>query len=185
MRAICELAVMNCYYHNVAKFHQEDATNGFLGIGKKDKEFWIEYDGTVTIGIDASLVTVEVNDTQVTVTLPEAKVLGCKTNIGMIDGEESNVRYIKAKNSANITDDDEKSALSDAKAKMIASASADRALLSNAQQQAKTLLSQYITNLGSAFGKQYTIKWVYVDDNGTPNGTTEFETTETTQNIES
>ena len=43
MRAICELSVMDCYYHNVAKYFEEDAQKGFLGIGKKDKHFWIEY----------------------------------------------------------------------------------------------------------------------------------------------
>ena len=37
MKAICELAVMDCYYHNVAKFEEEDA-EGFL-FWKKDKKF--------------------------------------------------------------------------------------------------------------------------------------------------
>ena len=26
MQSICELAVMECYYHNVAKYYEEDAT---------------------------------------------------------------------------------------------------------------------------------------------------------------
>ena len=37
MKAICELAVMDCYYHNVAKFREEDA-EGFLW-WQKDKHF--------------------------------------------------------------------------------------------------------------------------------------------------
>lgn len=77
MRAICELSVMDCYYHNVAKYFEEDAQKGFLGIGKKDKHFWIEYSGIVRMGIDVSLVKVEVEDMQVTITIPEAKVLKC------------------------------------------------------------------------------------------------------------
>lgn len=48
MKAICELAVMDCYYHNVAKFKEEDA-EGFL-FWQKDKQFWIEYSGVVTLG---------------------------------------------------------------------------------------------------------------------------------------
>ena len=48
MRAICELSTMDCYYHNVAKYFEEDAQKGFLGIGKKDKHFWIEYSGIVS-----------------------------------------------------------------------------------------------------------------------------------------
>ena len=49
MRAICELSTMDCYYHNVAKYFEKDAQKGFLGIGKKDKRFWIEYSGVVQI----------------------------------------------------------------------------------------------------------------------------------------
>ena len=52
MKAICELAVMDCYYHNVAKFTEEDA-QGILW-WKKDKHFWIEYSGIVKLGIDVS-----------------------------------------------------------------------------------------------------------------------------------
>ena len=78
MKAICELAVMDCYYHNVAKFKEEDA-EGFL-FWQKDKQFWIEYSGVVTLGVDVSQVTMEVEDTQVTITLPAAKVLSCKVD---------------------------------------------------------------------------------------------------------
>ena len=67
MRAICELSTMDCYYHNVAKYFEKDAQKGILGIGKKDKRFWIEYSGVVRMGIDVSLVKVEVEDTQVTI----------------------------------------------------------------------------------------------------------------------
>ena len=47
MRAIFELATMDCYYHNVAKFEQKDA-EGFLW-WKKDARFWIEYAGIVRL----------------------------------------------------------------------------------------------------------------------------------------
>ena len=30
MKSICELATMKCYYHNVAKYFEEDAYNGPL-----------------------------------------------------------------------------------------------------------------------------------------------------------
>ena len=75
MRAICELSTMDCYYHNVAKYFEKDAQKGFLGIGKKDKRFWMEYSGVVRMGIDVSLVKVEVEDMQVTITIPEAMLM--------------------------------------------------------------------------------------------------------------
>ena len=69
MKAISELATMECYYHNVAKYEEENATGFWLW--KKDKRFWIRYDGTVTMGIDASKVSVKVkkND-EVIITIP-------------------------------------------------------------------------------------------------------------------
>ena len=103
MKAICELSVMDCYYHNVAKYFEEDATKGFLGIGKKDKHFWIEYSGVVQLGIDVSLVNIEVEDTQITITIPDAKVLDCK-----VDSESlSEDSFIVDQKSADIEDSEE------------------------------------------------------------------------------
>ena len=110
MRAICELSTMDCYYHNVAKYFEKDAQKGILGIGKKDKRFWIEYSGVVRMGIDVSLVKVEVEDTQVTITIPEAKVLKCT-----VDSESlSQNSYIVDKNSAKVEAADEVLAVSEA-----------------------------------------------------------------------
>ena len=78
MKSICELAVMECYYHNVAKYKEENAT-GILW-WEKDRHFWMEYAGVVTIGIDASLLNIEVKGEYVTITIPPAKVLGCKVD---------------------------------------------------------------------------------------------------------
>ncbi len=162
MKAICELAVMECYYHNVAKYFEEDAYKGFLGIGKKDKHFWIEYSGIVKLGIDVSLVSVTIDETQVTITLPEAKVLGCKVDAASLSKDS----FIVDRNSADITADDEIKAFSEAQRHLEETATADKALLANAQQRAQALLEDYILNIGNAVGKQYTIKWVYLDTNG-------------------
>lgn len=164
MKAICELAVMECYYHNVAKYFEEDAVGSLWW--KKDKHFWIEYSGVVKLGIDVSLVSVEVSDTQITVTLPEAKVLGCKVDSASLTSES----FIVDKKSADIEATDEVKAFEESKAKLEETASADKALLASAQQRAQALLEEYITNIGNAVGKQYSIKWVYIDTNGNPLG---------------
>lgn len=157
MKAICELAVMDCYYHNVAKFIQEDA-EGFLW-WKKDKRFWIEYDGLVKLGIDISKVSFEVNDTLITVTLPSAKVLDCKV-ISTSLTEES---YIIDMDSAKIEATDETAAFATAQTKLLETAENDTTLLASAQQRAQALLEDYVTNIGNAVGVEYSIKWVYVD----------------------
>lgn len=169
MKAICELAVMDCYYHNVAKYLEKDADKGFLGIGKKDKHFWIEYDGVATVGIDVSLVNLEIRGTEVTVTLPEAKVFNCEVNSASLSKDS----FIVDKKSADIDAEDEIKAFEKAQTKLEEAVAADKVLLANAQQQAKNLLEEYITNIGKVVEKQYAIKWVYVDADGKPTGVVE------------
>ena len=164
MKAICELAVMDCYYHNVAKYELKDA-EGFLW-WTKDKNFWIEYSGVVTIGIDVSRVTVEVDGTKVTISIPAAEVLRYTVDSSSLTKDS----YIVAKDSAAIEAEDEIAAFSVAQADLEATASQDTALLASAQQQAQQLLEDYITNIGKATGKSYSIEWIYLDENNVPVG---------------
>ena len=164
MKAICELAVMDCYYHNVAKYELKDA-EGFLW-WTKDKNFWIEYSGVVTLGVDVSRVTVEVDGTKVTISIPAAEVLSCTVDSSSLT-EDS---FIVAQDSAAIEAEDEVYAFADAQAKLEETASQDTALLASAQQQAQQLLEDYITNIGKATGKSYSIEWIYLDENNVPIG---------------
>ena len=164
MTAICELTVMDCYYHNVAKYELKDA-EGFLW-WTKDKNFWIEYSGVVTIGIDVSRVTVEIDGTKVIISIPAAEVLSYTVDSSSLT-EDS---YIVAQDSAAIEAEDEIEAFSVAQADLEATASQDTALLASAQQQAQQLLEDYITNIGKATGKSYTIEWIYLDENNVPVG---------------
>ena len=86
MRAICELAVMECYYHNVAKFKEDGGK--ILFFNKKDTEFWIEYSGIVKLGVDISQVKMEIREEQVTVTLPPAQVLSCRVDSSTLNAEK-------------------------------------------------------------------------------------------------
>jgi len=163
MKAICELAVMECYYHNVVKYKIEDAEG--IWFWKKDKHFWIEYTGTVKLGIDTSKVSVEVKDDFITITIPEAKVLSQKVDADSLTKES----FIVDKNSAKIRAEDETKAFSEAQEKMVLAASADTTLLASAQQRAKMLLEEYILNIGKVVGKEYSIEWKYLDaDSGEP-----------------
>lgn len=160
MRAICELAVMDCYYHDVAKVFEEDAT-GFL-FWTKDKHFWVEYSGIVRLGVDISQVSVTVSGTKVTITLPPAKVLDCKVDSSSLN-EES---FIMAENSAEARAEDTVKALELAQIKMEETASNDKTLLASAQQRAQLLLEEYVNNIGETVGKTYTISWIYINENG-------------------
>lgn len=159
MKAICELATIECYYHNVAKYKEEDA-EGIL-LWKKDKDFWIEYSGQVKVGIDMSLVDIVVDNDKVKITLPEAKVLSSKVDEKTLT-EDS---YIIAKNSGSIEAADQTEAYKVAQENMLKSASEDLALLENAQQRAQMLLKEYIENIEEATGKEYSIEWIFIDSN--------------------
>ena len=164
MRTICELATMDCYYHNVAKYYEKDAEKGILGLGKKDKKFWVEYSGEVTIGLDATLVALQVSGDQVTITIPPAKVLGAKVYSDSLTTDS----YIIEKDSTDITAEDQTRVFENAQADMLTQASNDHLLLFNAQQRAQMLLEDYVTNIGNAIGVTYQINWIYLDENGKP-----------------
>ena len=159
MKSICELATMKCYYHNVAKYTEEDAS-GIL-FWMKDRKFWVEYAGVVTIGIDTSKVKIEVQNDNVTITLPQAQVLGCEVDETTLT-EDS---FIVAKDSAKVEAEHQTAAIKEAQAKMKQSASANTALLANAQQRAQKLLEDYVNNIGDCVGRKYQITWLYLEDN--------------------
>ena len=157
MKSICELAVMECYYHNVAKYKEENATGMLLW--KKDRHFWMEYAGVVTIGIDATQLSIEVEDENVTITIPPAKVLGCKVDETTLT-EDS---FIVAKNSAKVEAEHQTEAFKSAKDKLESEAKSNFTLLAAAQQRVQKLLEDYVTKIGNSVGKTYKIKWIYLE----------------------
>lgn len=155
MQTICDLAVMECYYRNVAKFDEENAS-GIL-FWKRDKKFWVEYSGIVKLGIDASQIDMEIHGDTVTITIPEATVLNCSVDSDSIT-EDS---FVVEQGSAKITAKDEQEAFAEAQKKMEESAKNDQVLLRSAQQRAQTLLEEYVKNIGEKIGKNYTVQWGY------------------------
>lgn len=164
MQRIAELAVMECYYHNVAKYYEKDA-EGIL-LWKKDKRFWIEYSGIVKFGIDASLIDLSVEDNVITITIPEATVQGCKVDSSSLTKDS----FIIDKRSAKITSEDEKRAFDEAQEYLKETASNDKMLLMEARNRAKSLLSEYVDTIGDAVGKKYKIKWIFIDAKGDSTG---------------
>lgn len=160
MKSICELAVMDCYYHNVAKYNEENASGWWLWT--QDKEFWVEYSGIVTIGIDVSLVSMEIDGDNITVTIPPATVQDCQVDQSTLTKDS----YIVAQDSAAVTAEDEIMAFDEAQKNLKETAAADKTLLAEAQQRTQTLLEDYIKNVGNTVGKEYSIKWNYIDENG-------------------
>ena len=70
-------------------------------------------------------------------------------------------------------------AVSEAERQLEETAAKDKTLLANAQQRAKSLLEEYIKNIGEAVGEEYKIDWIYVDASGNPLGTAADASAET------
>ena len=159
MQTICELATLKCYYHNVAK-SEKPAGTGIWHFGEKDRQFWIEYTGTVKLGIDMSKVQMKVNGTDVTVTIPEAEV----QQVNVDDDSYNSDSYIFSEDGINkneITAEDATGAVENARNEMIKTAEENTALLVNAQERAKKMIENYIMQLGETTGTEYQITWKY------------------------
>lgn len=158
MRNICELATFDCYYHNVAKYYEKDAKGALWW--KKDRKFWIEYSGIVTIGIDVSKVKFNISDDKVFITLPPAEVQGCKVDETTLTDES----FVIDVDSAEVEAEHQTAAFKEAQENMEKAAASDNVLLENARSRAKQLLEGYVNNIGNLVGKKYNIIWEYGDD---------------------
>ena len=160
IRSICNLATLECYYHNVAKSTKTAGTN-MSDWFEKDREFWIEYTGVAKIGIDMSKVSMEITEDTVTVHMPEAKLL----SVDILESDLNEGSYIANKdgwfNTNKITAEDQTSAINDAQNEMATSVKENSTLLLNARIRAEKLIENYIIQIGDITGVPYRIKWVY------------------------
>lgn len=152
IRSICNLATLECYYHNVA-MSEKEATTWF----QKDKKFWLEYTGIAKIGIDMSRVSMEIDGTDVTVKIPNAELLGidiCEDDINTYSSEDGLVKNV-------ISAEDQSEAINKAQLQMAEQVKNNKTLLINAQGRAQKLIENYVDKMGEISGVEYNIKWEY------------------------
>lgn len=157
MKAICQLAVLECDYHNLAKFEQKDASK-FLWM-PKDKRFWVEYSATAVLGIDADQVSMELQGDVVSITLPRARVLNCEVNGDSLSKDS----YIVDKDSAPVTAEDEVHAFKEAQNNLQQTVEADSDMLDLAQTRVEELLKNYVNSLAKATGTEYRVEFHYLE----------------------
>ena len=161
VKAICQLAVLECDYHNLAKFEKQDAEK-ILWM-TKDKRFWVEYSATVVLGIDVNQVSMELQDDVVKVTLPKAQVLNCSVNGDSLSPDS----YIVDKESAPVTAEDEVRAFKDAQDSLQQTVEADGDMLDLAQTRVEDLLRNYVNSLAKATGTEYQVEFHYIEEDET------------------
>ena len=161
MRAIANLATVDCYFHNVAKSDREMNPAWYQFWEKKNMRFWVEYDGKVTIGIDVSKLKVEVGENNVvTITMPNAVVLDATVNEQSLTSESF---YFDPK-AKKPSPEEQTEAFKQAQSNMRETAEKNPVLMANAKANAKELLRNYVNSVGEAVGVQYTIEWKDIDD---------------------
>ena len=161
MREIAELATVECYFHNVAKSDRELDPEWYEFWEKKNMRFWVEYEGIVTIGIDVTKLKVEVSeDNVVTITLPEAVVLDVTVNEESLTSDS----FYFDPDAKKPSPEEQSEAYRQAQQNMKETAENNRTLMINAQDNAKELLENYVKSIGDSMGVEYTIEWVYLED---------------------
>lgn len=161
VKAICQLAVLECEYHNLAKFEQKDASKFLWMI--KDKRFWVEYSATAVLGIDADQVSMELQGDVVSITLPRAQVLDCKVNGDSLSPDS----YIVDKDSAPVTAEDEVYAFQEAQDGLQKTVEADNNMMNLAQTRVEDLLRNYVNSLAKATGTEYQVEFHYIEEDET------------------
>lgn len=157
IRSICDLATLECYYHNVAVSTKEKGS-GLLHIGEKKRSFWIEYSGVAKLGINMSKVTMEKEGTDIIITIPKAELLE------LSDYSFTKDSYISSEDGINknpITAENQIDAIAAAQEDIRQTFSNDDSMLMRAQDRAKKLIENYINQLGSISQTNYQIQWVY------------------------
>lgn len=155
---ICELATLKCYYHDVAEYEkQAEGLFKYRPFKYGYKKVWIEYDGTVDVGIDVSEVQISEPDRKgiVKIYVPGAKILNVSADKDTMSEPLADKGIF-----TTITAEDKNKAFADAQATMKKNAEADAGILTQAENNAKELLEQYVINIGRQTGKTYKVEWL-------------------------
>lgn len=154
--SVCELATLKCYYHNVAKAETEASGIFAKWLKAGYKKIWTEYSGIIEYGIDISQVTVSEPDKNgvVTVTMPDAQVLNVDVDEDSLGTPLTDTGFL-----TSVTTEEKTTTLAGAQEAMEQQAKENTEMLSQAKARAKTLIEEYIKNVGESIGEEYTVEW--------------------------
>ena len=163
IRNVCQLATMDCYFHNVCKGVKQPGT-GLSHLGEQERVFWFEYTAEATLGIDFSQVEIIVKGNHITVYYPHAEIIGdirvdSSSTSDPICGYESEFQ-----NTNYITAEDVTAALGDANEEIRQQILNDRSFTMAAEMRAEELIGNYIDQIMDQSGVEYTYEFKYIED---------------------
>ncbi len=158
---ICNLATMECYYHNVARGTVAAGT-GVPHWGEEDTVFWVEYDATVTLGIDASRISMDMRDGIIYIYMPPVTILG---GVDIDPDSISDPVYPPHRaftNDVDISSEDVYAAMSNAEEIISNQIMGDPVLLNSAHEQAVNIIQGYIDQLEELSGVHYEVHFTTI-----------------------
>lgn len=166
VHAICELATLECYFHNVAQATKPAGT-GALHLGESDRDFWVEYTATARIGINVNDVAMVIDGDTIYITMPEATIIGDITadSNSYVITESPDCVDLMHQNPNEITANDYSTAVDQSVGELRENIMNDDMLLITAQNRARDLIENYIDSIASLSNTEYTIVWQYEGDN--------------------
>lgn len=155
------LVTLETYYHNVAELEKE-AGSGILHWFEKDRKLWIEYTGTVKLGIDMSKVKINTKGNKIIVFIPKAEMIG-DPDVLTEDFNENSFIYSEDGiiNKNKITAEDAAKAMAYAQKATAEKVQENTHSLKLAQMRAKNLIEEYINQFSGISKDAYTINWKY------------------------
>lgn len=170
---ICELSTLRCYYHNVAELEKEpDGIYKYIWLKHGYKKLFMEYTGTIEVGIDVNQV--EVNDPDenniVSIYVPDAEIMNVSADSNTMGDVISDTGIF-----TQITFEDQEVAFIQAQKEMEEAANLDMQILNKAKSNAKKLIEQYIINVGEKIGESYEVQWLDEPKNKIVSGETTAE----------
>lgn len=150
MRKICDMAVLECYYHN----NVEVSKKQFKVLNKLE---WVDYGCTVKLGIDISRVKIDVDGMNVNIKLPDAEIIG-EPSVDI-----PSIKILTDGGWAKITKEDERDALDKAQENAKKTVLENKQLLRNAEDRVQKILENYIKQIGDFSGTQYVVKFEKLD----------------------
>lgn len=154
--AICQLATLKCYYHNVATATKSAGT-GVSHWGEKDTEFWFEYTASAELGVDLSQVSMTIDGDTIIIQMPDAEILNGIHVDSSSTGDPVSQPNALLRNDVEITAKDVSESMKDANAEIQKRIEDDPVLLVTANRRAQDLIKNYIDQINAMSGKEYKV----------------------------
>ena len=149
IKNVCNMALLECYYHNNAKLNKTTSS-----IISTERTVWMDYDAKIKVGIDASKIDITVNGRYVTVKIPSAKVLQ-RPNI-----DPDSFKFFASEGEKTKIPQEELLAAKDLANKAMQDAlKVNSTIMSNAEERARKIIESYIKEIGKLSGVDYAIIW--------------------------